>query len=92
VGGEWRAFWEKNENVYSIFDELYKNKSDVSSNNAEHRTDIYYVLPDERLGLKLRHETLCELKIRTKEKNNIEQWSKKFATSISNESNTIRTK
>jgi len=82
MGGEWRAFWELSENEYSVFHERFPSGRSL----PEERTDVYILLPDDRLGLKLRNETRLELKIKTAEKNNRETWHKKIASHIQNES------
>ena len=82
---EWRVFYSTEEVPYSIFDDDFFNKQGL---HPEKRTDYYYTLPDERLGLKLRGgKNILELKImKSKDEENIENWIKTISGRIANES------
>lgn len=88
--GEWRAFWtlEKTTDYeYSIFNFRYSKPVF----GPEKRTDIYYVLPDDRFGLKLRKEKELELKIKPKSfDNGIEIWEKVLKKNIKDESDILQ--
>jgi hypothetical protein len=88
---EWRVFQNITKDAFT---EQYETQV------GEKRTDVYFVLPDPSLGLKIRDEDsplpYIELKVRSaRDKSGVERWGKvirkKLSTPIHNDNDTIKT-